>query len=150
MAKYRNDFKIMLNNAIGDFWNIEGVNDEIEAKAGKLFKMIQVVTFFFVFLAFPTSLMYSYFGIFSDDMIFLTYVPNAYFLSYNVVILIQFIFINVGVFIVTSFDILFMYLCYKSITQFQIIAYKVEHIMDAKNPDDELNKCIVHHVFMLR
>lgn len=149
MTRYRGELKIMLNNAINDFWHINSADANVEKEANRLFKIIHVVTFFFVFLAFPTSLLYSYFGIFSDDMIFLSYVPNVLFLSYNVIISIQFVFINVGVFIVTSFDILFMYLCFKSITQFQIINYRIERVMDVKNPDEELNKCIIHHVFML-
>lgn len=149
LTLYKEDIQKLLNG-INNFWAIENVDEEVISHIKAIYNYILFVIFIFCLAAIIVASTFSYFGFASNEMILLCYVPEKFYLTYNIVMLIQFLFILGSVFITTGFDSLYMFICYKCIAQLHMIKYKIENLVVYDERDVVLNKCIRHHANLIR
>lgn len=145
---FKKELKELLN-ATYNFWEVKDVDDDVVNYTKSIFNFIRFIIYSFAVGVISTVLLYAYFGI-VGDMPFVVYIPNKFFMNYEVIRYTQMIYLIGGISIVLGFDGTFMYLCYKCITQIQIIKYKIENLMSYEDKHFVFDMCIQHHGFMLR
>lgn len=129
---------------------MKDVDEELQKKNDKMFAFLRTVSVTFLICAVICVVIFCYIGLYFRKLMFLCYVPNKYFLTTESISFIQLSYLLMGGIIALSFDSIFMYLCYKHSTQYQIISYKLENISKFNDVHLEINKCIEHHGYMLR
>lgn len=149
MMIYKNDIKNLLIVA-ENFSEDDDINEELRNDIKVTYTYLTTVTKSIFVGALLAWLTYMYTGLFTDGLVFFSYVPNKYFFTYDVVKIIQLIFASGCLFVFIGFDGIFMYMCYKCVSQLKMIKYKIENIMDYQDPDMELNKCIERHTTVIR
>lgn len=132
-------------------FKMDDVNDEVKKdikwKYNFLVKTVTMCLAVGVLLSVTT---YVIFAIFNGDIFLLVYVPNKYYLTKNVVFMLEVYFIYGACIIYICFDGMFMYMAYKCVSQLIIIKYKIENLMNFHNPNFEINKCINMHSLIIR
>lgn len=146
---YKKNIRKLLNE-INDFWAIEDVDEIVISNIKATYKYILFVTFTICLGAALVVITYCYFGISSNQMILLCYVPERFYLTSNSIIILQLQVIIGSLFILFGFDGLYMFMCYECIVQLKIIKYKIENLAVYEEKDVELNKCIRHHANLIR
>lgn len=129
---------------------MDEVNEETKIKNQRIFVFLRFINGAFCIGATLCVILYSYYGIFTGNLLFRCYVPDKYFFTKEFVTFTQLIFIVNSLPVTLGYDALVMYFCYKQLTQFQIVAYKIENITNYEDPNLELNRCIDYHSFLLR
>lgn len=147
--KFKKEIKYLLE-AADDFWELKNVDDEVINVTKKMLRFTKIIVYSFIAGAVWATLLTIIIALVTGNTLFLVYVPNKYYLTTKVVTYIQIIFITGGCCLVSGFDGIFVYLCYKCVTQQQILKYKYENLMDYDDRDGEINKCIEHHAFLLK
>lgn len=76
------------------------------------------------------------------------WIPNKYFINFEMIYTIQIIFLAYIIFLIVGFDMLFATLCAHVIIQFQLLNEKIK-LVDLKDGID-VKKCIKQHEFLIR
>lgn len=144
--KFKNEMKYLLE-ATYEFWEVKDVDDEVINVTKWMFRLTKFITYSLAIAATICFILFSSTSLYAGKTQFLCHIPEGY---YAATYISQLLFMIGGLFIVIGFDGVLVYLCYKCVTQFQILKYRILNIMDYKDKEIELNKCIEHHAFLLR
>lgn len=137
----------LLNERV-DFWPVENINEKLNNEINTIYYVCLNTSKAYSYAAIAVIISYMYIGGVKRELLFSTYVPDSSILTADVILIIQFYFLIGGVLIVVSFDCLFVALCVKIITQLKLVTYKFDHIIEFKDRDAELTKCVKHHLFL--
>lgn len=149
MMIYKNEINDLLKMT-ENFWEDDGISEEVVSDIKVTYNFLTTVTKSMFVGAILAWASYMYSGLFTDELVFLSYVPDKYFFTHDVVKIIELIFSSGCLFVFIGFDGIYMYMCYKCVSQLKMIKYKIENIMEFKEPDLELNKCIEQHTIVIR
>lgn len=133
-----------------EFWEVKNLSEEVVEKIKKMYKYLRVVTLSFTVGAIIAANAFVIFYLIFGELLFFCYIPNKYFLTRDVIAYGEFALTYISLLLLLGFDGLFMFLCYKSVTQLTMIKYKIENLMEFKHPDYVFNQCVEKHILILQ